>query len=201
MNAVRCAPARGFTLIEVMVSITVLSLIMLATVAALRTLANTQVSIEQLTGRVDEVRSVSTFVRELLETAIAGSSSGGLTTGGGGREMTFFQHGEGFLAFKSTVMFGEGVGGSYLVRIAQENGRLVLRWQRPPAGGGDPLDWFAQPSRVLVESLEEFSVAVRADYGEAWTEHLAGQDLPVMVRLRIRAAGRYWPDLIMPVQP
>ena len=48
---------RGFTLVEVMVALTILSLVMLATVTGLRTLANTQVAIERMTSRVDEVRT------------------------------------------------------------------------------------------------------------------------------------------------
>ena len=39
--------SRGFTLVEVMVSLAVLSLILLATVSALRTFANTQGSLER----------------------------------------------------------------------------------------------------------------------------------------------------------
>ena len=59
--------ARGFTLVEVVVALTILSLIMLATVTGLRTLANTQGTLERVTARIDEVRTVSGFLRDLME--------------------------------------------------------------------------------------------------------------------------------------
>ena len=75
----------GFTLVEVMVSITVLSMILLATVTALRTFGNTQQSLQHMTHRVDEVRSVSGFLRAAIESAtIAEDASGGLALGGTG---------------------------------------------------------------------------------------------------------------------
>ena len=75
----------GFTLVEVMVSITVLSMILLATVTALRTFGNTQSSLQRMTHRVDEVRSVSGFLRAAIESAtIAEDASGGLALGGSG---------------------------------------------------------------------------------------------------------------------
>ena len=65
--------AEGFTLVEVMVALTILSLVMMATVTGLRTLANTQSAIERMTSRVDEVRSVSIFLRDLLTSASSGT--------------------------------------------------------------------------------------------------------------------------------
>ena len=49
---------RGFTLIEVVVALSILSLLMLAVISALRTFGNTQVSLEKLTDRVDQMRTV-----------------------------------------------------------------------------------------------------------------------------------------------
>ena len=75
----RDSASRGFTLIEVVVSLAILSLVLLGTVTGLRTLGNTQVSLERVTQRADEVRTVSAFLRDLMEAAVVGSGSGGLT--------------------------------------------------------------------------------------------------------------------------
>ena len=56
--------AQGFTLVEVMVSLAILSLVMLVTVSGFRTLGNTATSISAMTGRTDELRSVSMFLRD-----------------------------------------------------------------------------------------------------------------------------------------
>src|SRR5690606_6009533 len=69
----------GFTLVEIMISIAVLSLISLGVLSAMRTLANTQESLTRTTDRVDEMRQVSQFLRQSLQQAGAGGgSTGGL---------------------------------------------------------------------------------------------------------------------------
>ena len=54
----------------------------------------------------------------------------------------------------------------------------------------------------MIENLEEFSVAIRGEYGEDWSSRTSVEDesLPVLVRLQMKAAGRDWPDLILQVQ-
>lgn len=196
----RQARERGFTLVEVMVALTLLSLVLMATVTALRTLGNTQITLERMTDRVDEVRSVSNFLRDLLESAMVGSNSD-FSLGGGSSEASYFRSGEDFLEFESIVLFGELYGGSYLVRVAKEKTQLVLRWQELP--GSKPVqEWKDMPSRVMVEQLDELTVATREEYAKAWEDRRREDDLsvPMVVRLGIKASGRHWPDLIMQVQ-
>lgn len=190
---------RAFTLVEVMVALALLSLVMLATVTGLRTLGNTQVSVERLTTRVDELRTVSSFLRDTLDSAVVGSSSGGLSLGGGTRERTVFEllPGGGLL-WKANVLFGESYGGSHTVRVAKEGAALVLRWQASPAGALMP--WNKAPSRTLVEGLQQFEVAYRRDPAGPWRLDWDGAGPPLQVRIRIRAQDRYWPDLVMPVR-
>ena len=80
----RVRGSAGFTLVEVVVALAILSLVMLATITGLRTLANTQVSLVRMTERVDGMRAVSSFLRDTLESAAVGSSSGGGLAMGGG---------------------------------------------------------------------------------------------------------------------
>ena len=190
---------RGFTLVEVMVALTVLSLVMLATITGLRTLANTQVAIERMTNRVDEVRTVSGFLRETLESAVVGVNRSRLSTGGPRTEATYFEASHESLAWKATVLFGESYGGSYLVRVAREDGRLVLRWQEPTQSGR-PEDWNKADSRTLVNDLDEFKLSFRMEFTDPWIEEINRNAVPALVRLQVRAAGRYWPDLIFRVQ-
>ena len=81
---------RGFTLVEVMVALSILSLLLLATISALRTFGNTQVSVEKLTNRVDEVRTVSGFLRDTLQSAVVGTRRSRLSLGGTPPESSFF---------------------------------------------------------------------------------------------------------------
>jgi general secretion pathway protein J len=191
----------GFTLVEVMVALTVLSLVMLATTTGLRTLANTQVAIERMTARVDEVRSVSSFLRDTLQSTVAGNDTGGLSLGGSaGAGSTFFQVYPNAVELKSIVLFGEGYGGSYLIRVAQESDQLVLRWLEP-GRHPKPQDWEGAPSRVLVTDLDELKVAYRREFSGDWLNHWDREGMPELLRLQIKASGRYWPDLILRPQP
>ena len=193
------ARIRGFTLVEVMVALTIMTLVMLATVTGFRTLGNTQVAIERLTGRVDEMRSVSSFLRDTLNAAVIASGSGdGLSLGGGASEQAIFESWPNSLMWKAVILFGEGFGGSYVVRVAGEGGNLVLRWQEQnPRGELD--DWNNTQSRTLVSGLQEFSVAYRREPGGEWFSDWDRQGTPGWVRMRIRTRDRFWPDLVMQV--
>lgn len=191
----------GFTLVEVVVAMAVLSLLMLAVVTGLRTLGNTQVALERKTGRVDEVRTVSGFLRDLMESAIVGSDGGGLTLGGGDAGSTYFQLVDGGAEWKSTILFGESFGGTYVVRVASEGEDLVLRWARPLPTGEAPDNWDQMPSRVLVRDLEEFEVHAREDFDSEWTDRwVESRVAPALVRMQVKSGGRFWPALIMQVQ-
>lgn len=191
----------GFTLIEVVVALGVLSLILLATVSALRTFANTQISLDRLIDRVDEVRTLSSFLRDTLGGAISGSiQGGGLSFGGGGVEAGYFESTPTSLSWKASALFGEAYGGTLLMRIAAEEGALKLFWQEPTPPHV-PVVWRGANSRVLLDELEEFNVGFRSEFDLDWeTAEWEGEGAPALVRMTIKASGRYWPDLIVRVQ-
>jgi general secretion pathway protein J len=190
----------GFTLVEVVVALAVLSLILLATVSALRTFANTQESIDRVVTRLDEVRTVSSFLRDSLDSAIVGDvSTGGLTLGGSETPPAYFRGDRNSLEWKSAVLFGEGYGGVYLMRVALEGNDLVLRW-REPSGINRRKNWASAQSKVLLADVEQFQLAFRRDYVRGWENNWRRSDPPVSVRLNIRSRERNWPELIMQVR-
>lgn len=191
----RGADASGFTLVEVMVSLTILSLVMLATITGLRTLASTQVAIERVTERVDEVRTLSSFLRDTFETIAPGSGSGGLSQGGSGRDTTFFRVEPGSVEWKAAVLFGETYGGRYFLRVAREENTLVLRWLERDSRAR-PADWERAPSRVLLGELEDFKVSYRREWAGNWKDRWDGQEVPLLLKMEIKASGRFWPELV-----
>ena len=193
--------ARGFTLVEVIVALGVLSLILLATISALRTFANTQASLDRIIGRVDEVRTVSGFIREMLDGAVTGEGgSGGLSVGGTGAGLAYFEGSSNWLEWKTPVLFGEAYGGTMIVRIARVDDVLVLMWQDPPPANA-PVIWTDKSSRPLLADVEEFQVSFRSEFDGDWQSgDWDAEGAPALVRLVIKAAGRHWPDLIIRVQ-
>ena len=201
MNTATLMPRQstGFTLVEVVVALSILSLVMLVTVTGLRTLANTQTALERMTDRIDEVRTVSAFVRDTMESAVVGGGPGELSLGGSGSEKKgYFALFPDALAWRSTILIGESFGGSYLLRVAMEDDLLVLRWQQADARG-EPGDWAAADARTLVSDLEEFEVSWRDSYNGEWRQDWVPGDEALWVKLQIRSSDRYWPELIMQV--
>ena len=195
----------GFTLVEVIVALGIFSLIMLATVGGYRTLGNTASTITRMTDRTDELRSVSTFLREALENAVVGTESGGgdeLSFGASAATVApvaFFKVSNGSLEWRAKILFGEAYGGSYFLRLAKRNDELVLQWQ-DPEGQFKPNVWNKSPSRKVLDKLEAFEIWTRKDAKSKWTRKDFEDEAPSHVKLVIKAGGRYWPDLIMVVQ-
>lgn len=194
---------RGFTLVEVIVALAILSLVMLSTVSALRTLGNTRSSLERHTARIDDIRSVSEFLRNSFATATPDAlASGGLTAGGGGlggiSSQGWFEGGANWVEWKAPMVFGESYGGTFLIRLEMSGSDLMLRWQS--LGGGGGVNWSTAPSRLVVAGVQRFQLAYREQHRGQWlSEWSRSSGTPALVRLQIQAADRYWPELIMGV--
>lgn len=188
----------AFTLVEVMVALAVLSLIMLATVTAMRTLANTQHTLERTMSRLDEMRTVSSFLRDQFEAAVLGANSSGLTLGGAPEEGAYFRgYGES-VVWKATVKYGESFGGQYLLRVVRVDDALMLQWREMPRIIAE-IDWADAQSRRLVDGVEDFDLWYRGSPADQWEKALGQGITPASIRLRIKTRDRYWPDLIVAV--
>jgi len=197
----------GFTLVEVVVALAVLSLLMTTVLAALRAFGNTQESLEVVASRTDEMRAVSNFLRESLEAAVVDPSDGGLSFGAGledgARDLSYFRGDENGFEWKARLVFGEKYGGTFLVRVARDNNqKLVLWWQRPPKSmkSAQSVTWEGQLSRVLIPGLQELQIAYRDASSDEWQPYWDEKKSPDLVRMVIKANDRYWPELVMTVQ-
>ncbi len=190
---------RGFTLIEVMVALTLLSMIMVATIAAMRTLGNTRTSVGQLTGRVDEIRVVSEFLRNTIGAAMpvtrVGSSEATFTEGAS--YGTYFAGDAASLIWVAPLVAGADMGGVFILYLVMVDETLELRWL-PYQSDVQAVDWSTVEPRKLLQSVEEFQVGYLAAYGQDWLDVWEGsQRNPVAVRINIRSAGKYWPELVI----
>jgi len=197
-NAV-AAPARGFTLIEMMIALTLFSMITVATIAAMRTLGNTSSTLTQVTNRVDELRVVSDFLRNQIGAAMPVLRAGGSDSvfEGAAGYGTYFVGTEDALTWVSPLVAGSQLGGAFIMRLQKQDDRLVLLIH-PYVREVDAVAWSDMPSRVLLDNVEKFVVGYLPVYGVDWLSQWEGsQRNPAAVRLNIRAKNRFWPELII----
>ena len=182
-----------------MIALVLLSLVMVATIAAMRTLGNTKATIGKVTDRVDEVRVISEFLRTNLGAAIpvvrVGSSAEFFSDGG--NYSTYFAGNATGLMWVAPLLTGADMAGAFILYLTLVDERLELKWH-PYQMEADAVSWGVIEPRTLLASVEEFEVGYLAFYGGEWIDVWEStQRIPVAVRISIKSADRYWPELVV----
>lgn len=185
---------KGFTLVEVVVSLTIVTLIMAATLTAMRTLGDTQQRLEAVTERLDRMRLVSGFLQSTLRQAVPitpDPDAAGSTTAMLGREDE--------LVWTAPLQGPPGTAGLHHMRLYRDgDGALGIQFL-PRRKEAEPLDWSTPETQILAKNAEVLEIAYRAGPDGDWLPSWSGEsdNMPQAVRLRIRVGERYWPDLVI----
>lgn len=186
---------RGFTLVELLVVITLLSLISVALLGGLRFGTRVWEAGSERSERTAEIEAAQSLLRRLLQQTIQ------LPVGR--NESTFVGETE-RLQFTGPAPSQFGLGGLYLFELLTERGEdgedLVLRWQLYRTENLDSPFEDNTDARILVEhvrSLEfgyygSLSLNDRPDWYDAWDE---SEGLPSLVSIDVsfeRDDGRDW---------
>ncbi|WP_409524916.1 prepilin-type N-terminal cleavage/methylation domain-containing protein [Nitrincola sp. MINF-07-Sa-05] len=188
---------RGFTLIEVVIALTLLSLLMLATITAMRTLADSQTRIVQISQQVDESRIVSSLLRSLISQAIP---------------VVRVRPGEGYGAYFRGMpqellwvapMSGyQGPGGLHVMRLSLSDQQALLLQFQPYQGPQSEPDWAMVEPAILLEDVTAFELEYRFALNTDWLQEWDwSQYAPTHVRLGIEQEGRRWSDLTLVLGP
>lgn len=194
---------RGFTLVEILVVMTLLSVVMLALGASMRTIAQTETRVDQRLARADEMRVASGFLFAILERVSLRKSDVTTRTGS---SLYLFVGAPDAVMWIGVMPARYGAGGRYFLRLALEStgsGRaLVLRFV-PWTGSAVFPDWAGAQSRTLVSDASGFGL----EYGDdtqaqpGWTRQWSIADrLPGRVRISVSTATGAWPYLIVPMR-
>lgn len=189
---------RGFTLVEVMVALTLLSLVMLVLGSAIRSMGASAERIDARSASIDEMRVATTFLREIAGRPAAQRAdppAPGLLFSGAPNAMSWI----------GVMPARFGAAGRHFFRLGMEpladgSAGLVLRfvpwrWEQKVLP-----DWSQADSRVLVRQVGAAAFAYGGDgmkqgWRSAWpTEETR---LPPRVRLLLTAAGAEWPPLVL----
>ena len=206
MKSARSAAPRsrlgGFTLVEILVVMTLLSVIMLALGSALRSIAQTENRIDERLERADEMRIATTFLRSTLERVSARK----VQPPPPAATAVLFATGTNAVAWVGVMPARYGAGGRSFFRLGLEpNGddaALVIRFA-PWTDAPDFPDWSRAESRVLVRHVT--SLVLRFQDAQAspprWSLDWVPKDrLPDQLQLEIETARGVWPPLTFPMR-
>jgi len=164
----------GFTLLEMLVVMVLLSVIMLGLLSALRTMAQTETRIDRQLERLDQIRVVRTFLQQTLARVSSVETD---APGAPGKKVIPFAVTNESLSWVGILPARPDVGGRHFFRLAVEEagaGRaLVLRYAPWNADAVMP-NWPSAESRVLLKDVTRLEVQAQGlppqgrNPGEPW---------------------------------
>jgi len=189
----------GFTLVEILVVMTLLSMVMLALGAAMRTIAKTEERVDQRLQRADEMRVATGFLSSTLGRISARKAAAPSQVGS---SIYLFAGSQRAVMWVGVMPARYGAGGRYFFRLALEfQGRdpaLVIRFAPWTDSAVFP-DWASAESRVLVPHATGLNLEYADENGPnvswapQWTDP---QRLPARIRISLRTPAGDWPELI-----
>ena len=195
--------SRGFTLVEVLVVMSLLSLLALGMGSALRTTAQTGERVDSRLSESDELRVTSAFLRSVLGRLHVQRLNAPTAVG---QQPYFFEGTPASVTWVGIMPARHGVGGRSFFRLSlgQADGQegLVLQFLPWDSATGQP-DWSQAQARVLVREVAELRLSyVNTTVNDArWTGAWESPDsLPDRVMISLRSASGRWPDLVVPMR-
>ena len=188
----------GFTLVEVVVALTLLSLIVLGLLGALRSIGQTGERLEAQALVNDDLRLVSA----LLQSSLASASSSQRVALDAESQTVWLQGGPQSIEWLGVLPARHGVGGVMHLRLQLEatgvdHHRLVL-YMAAYRGPEKVPDWEAFEPRVLLDGVTSMRVHYLGVREAQWTQEWQNETvLPEVLHLALSLRGRTWPPLVV----
>ncbi len=191
---------------------TLLSVVMVGLVSALRTMAQTETKIDQRLERLDEIRIARFFLQQTLARV---SSLPLVAADSSGKKPIPFTATPDSLVWVGIMPARPNVGGRYFFHLAIEDTpgarELVLRFT-PWQADAPPIDWGQTEARILVKGVTNIGIQAEGarpdsrsgalDWPKGWSTGWPITDtLPERVRLRLTDAQGAWPDWTIALLP
>lgn len=203
---------RGFTLVEVLIALSLLALLMLVLTGAMRSMGQTEERIDQKVSASDDYRTMVNFLHDVLGRVSARRIRS--STVGAPSEVPFFDARPDSLAWVGVMPARVGVGGRHYMRLAVERGpsgrQLVLRFS-PWTGAPSFNAWSQANAQVLAASVDGIALRYQdpgsGQWGPAWpppgvpTQNLPPSLLPSAIELQFAGQDSGWPPLVVGVVP
>lgn len=193
----------GFTLLELLVVMTMMSLVALAMAGAMHTMAQTEARVDERLLRADDFRVASGFLRSTLGRVSLRKLDPPPPLGA---NVHMFVAEPDALTWVGVMPARHGAGGRHVFRLSVEKAgnenHLVMRFSPMLEAAAFP-DWPNAESRILANDVTEFSIAYQdaRQLPAQWLPSWAVPDrLPSRVKLTLQTPAGGWPDLVIPVR-
>lgn len=212
MSATASRRRRGFTLVEVLIALVLLSLLMLVLTSALRSMGQVEERVEQRIEAADDYRLATQLLGDVLGHVSARRHS--VQAAGGPAQAPFFEARPDSLAWIGVMPARFGLGGRHYLRLAVEpgpdgDGQLVLRYA--PWSGAPTFDaWPQAQARVLAAPVQSLALRYQEPASGGWSpvwpppgvplNTLPSTLLPGAVALQIDGAQPAWPPMVVPLR-
>jgi general secretion pathway protein J len=190
----------GFTVLEILVAVTVLALLMIGLTQGARSGFAFWAAQARRSGETAELDATARVLRNLLA-GIPISAPTAPGRGAAASAIAFEGHPD-RLAFIGDLPTGFGDSRRADITISLRGGRLMLAWtphRHETSGGAAPV----QTEVELIRGVEGVAFAYWGDATGAssaqWLSQWDGPALPQLIRVRLgfgKGDGRHWPDLV-----
>lgn len=191
---------RGFTLIEVVISLVLFALISLALVSGMRTMSQTFTRTNDRVDTINDMRVISDFLRRTLGQPQLLRPSSKTEDGAN----PYFHGTSTDLYFVGNLTGYQGPGGLQLIHLylagEGDGGKRLMMQMRPWQEKPDwTPDWSAAKPQFLIGNVTHFALSYLApgdkqDWREQWSYP---RSYPRAIRLTMAVHGRYWPELVL----
>ena len=190
----------GFTLVEVLIGLALLSLLMLGLTGAMRAMSDTSQGIERRIDSTDRYRVAA----HLLEAVLGGVSVRRLPNAGANPTARgiFFEASAHSLAWIGVMPARYGVGGRHYLRLSVEGDQLVLRYV-PWNGAATFADWGSAAAQVVAEPVTGFDLRYLEPESQQWLPAWPPESLrpnivlPGAIEATIHGLETPWPPLVV----
>ena len=199
----------GFTLVELLVAMTLLAFLSITLFGGLRFGARSWEAVVDSSAGRDRIASTQTFLRDRLgQLTLPGPAELRQSGDDGGLDGGGLDGGPDRLEFTAPWLSALSLGGLYRFTLWHEdtgNGRLMLRWQ-PAEADPDALEELGDLAgeRVLLDGVAEFALsyygAADAEASMEWLDQWDNPGAPphlVRVDLAFADTRLVWPDFVV----
>lgn len=200
----RLKRASGFTLVEVLVAMTLLAMLMLALGSTLRTVAQVEIRIDSRNATIETMTSVSDLLRQTMESISARRNKSIVA---GQPDAVQFMGASDRVHWVGIMPARHGAGGRYgfglMLVTENNNAKLVLKYS-PAFENIQFEDLDRTEGRVLAEYVSEFIIEYYVEEvdAEGWTDTWTKTDkVPSAMRIRLTTESGQWPEFVVRIRP